>query len=398
MNKTEVLAKTDELFKLADEKRLARVDEKGKALKDNHRGGSYITYRDDAKRVIRTIINVVNPRLGRTAAKYNNPLFWDKETVEKYLEIRCEQSIKGEIAPKTIAGEMHAIDALRQFSNNKEINVFSGHKKIKIGGYEVHRERLSYIKEEVGSYSYKTSSWAKMRMNEAHTVMKHLSGPYSEWARNVLDTVIHTGARSTTAFMMEKRHIVTENNYTRLEYQKGNKKTNLPMTEFGMAVMNEKKEKAKNPGSLLHSLKGPDGKELSNKQKQKILDRYVSKAAEKAGIELPDNKKFTVHSFRKSFGQNIYDSTRGMNRDEINRKINEFLALQGANAKVIQDRMNREKRRINKYNIERGRSTREFTVEELRAMYTSLMLSHSRLDIVSHYVNRDIKQHEPDTR
>lgn len=56
--------------------------------------------------------------------------------------------------------------------------------------------------------------------------------------------------------------------------------------------------------------------------------------------------------------------------------------------------MEREKKRIN--NNRKG--SRDFTLEEYRALYTSLFLSHSRIDVVRHYINRTIKKHNPKQR
>ncbi|WP_410989184.1 tyrosine-type recombinase/integrase [Bacillus cereus] len=398
MKLQEVLAKVEKVFEIADEKRLARVNEKGVAFKENHQKSYYEDYKLAANRVIESIIKEVNPLLGRTQAKYNNPLFYNKEVIDKWLELRCEDVAKGELAIKSLKKEVHAMDALRQFSNNKEVDIFSGHKKIKIGGYEEHSNRIKYVNEELGSVSYKDSRYAKISVDEARKVMDHLRGPYSEWVKDVLDTILQTGARHSTVLKMEAGHIRPDKGYVRLESQKGGKKANVLQTPAQMSAMREKKEMFKKTGSLIHGMKDKKGDEISIQKKMQIVDRYVRKAAVRAGIEMPSGKGVTVHSFRKAWGQSIYDSTRSWNRDKVWKEINQYISLQGNNAKETKKRIDREWKRINRINIERGRSTREFKLEELRTLYSSLMLSHSRIDVSRHYINRDIKQHQKNAR
>jgi integrase len=397
VNKQDVLQKVDEVFQIANEKRLARVDEKGIAFKESHLKGGYRTYQAVAKRVVKNIIEVVNPLLGRTAAKYNNPLFFDKVVVDKYLEIRCEQAIEGKITSKTVKNEFHALDAFRQFSNNKEVNVFSGHKKIKIGGYEVHRERIKYVNQEVGSISYKESGWAKINTREAQAVIECIKGKDAEWVKGVLKTMLATGCRITTALKMEARHIQPEKGFVRLTNQKGGKNANLPLNKEQMNYMQERKNASKRDGSLLNQLKR-NGEELSAEDKAKIMNRYLKEAAKRAGIDLPEGKRVTVHSFRKAYAQKQYDSTRGWNKDEIKKAISYYISIQGNNAKVLNDRIHREWKRLNKRALEKGKSTRDFSTEEYRTLYTSLMLSHSRIDVTRHYINRDIPEHTPNAR
>jgi len=397
MNIKDVLNKVDKVFDIANEKRLARVDEKGKAFKDNHVKGGYKTYQDVSKRVIKIITEVVNPLLGRTSAKYNNPLFFNKEVMDKYLEVRCEQALEGKVTSKTIKQELHAIDAFRQFSNNKQVDVFSAHKKIKIGGYEEHKERIKYVNEEVGSVSYKESGWAKINVTEASTIIANLKGRDADWVKGVLDTMLNTGCRITTALKIEAKHIQQDKGYVRLEFQKGGKKANIPLSDEQIKAMAEKKALAKRDGTTIHALKR-DGEELSIEDKRKIVNRLVADAAERSGIDLPEGKRVTVHSFRKAFAQEHYDSTRDWNREQLKKAINHYISLQGSNAKVIQSRIDREWKRLNRYAIENNKSTRDFNLEEYRAIYTSLLLSHSRLDVCRHYINRDIPQHKPHSR
>lgn len=399
MKRQEILNKIGEVFTLAGEKKYSRVKANGEVTKIETRHGTYNTYSNRMKTITRNIIDRVNPILGRTKEKYNNPRFWDNETVDMYVNIRLEKVTSGKLTVKSLKNELQALDAFRQFCNKKDITTFTKNSKIKIGGHERLQERLKEIKEEAGSTTYKDSRNAKMNMLEAHTIIKHIKGPQSEQVKNILENILITGGRLSTVLLSEAQHVLTEKSAFHLKIQKGGAVRNVPISTNGTIAL-KKHHKGKNGGSQPYVFRKKDGGLMGLRSSMRTVERYVEKAverAQKAGDlpTLPPGKNFTVHSFRKAFAQNHYNSTEHMNREQIKKAIQHYLSLQNPkNQKQIEERMEREKKRIN--NNRKG--SRDFTLEEYRALYTSLFLSHSRIDVVRHYINRTIKKHNPKQR
>jgi hypothetical protein len=92
--------------------------------------------------------------------------------------------------------------------------------------------------------------------------------------------------------------------------------------------------------------------------------------------------RFNTHSNRKAFAQNLYDSTKNYTKHQIKGLMSDYIQEQGSNQDQIKERINRELERVNKYRIKNGLAKRSFTREELRILYVSLMLGHSRMSIV----------------
>ncbi|MGX9161962.1 tyrosine-type recombinase/integrase [Priestia megaterium] len=399
MKRQEILNKIGEVFTLAEEKKYSRIKANGEVTKMETRHGTYKTYSNRMKTITKNIIDNVNPILRRTKEKYNNPRFWDNQTVDMYVNIRLKKVNSGDLTVKSLKNELQALDAFRQFCNKKDISTFTKNSKIKIGGHERLQERLREIKEEGGSTSYKDSRNAKMNVPEARSIIKHIKGPQSEQVKNILENILITGGRLSTVLLSEAQHVLTENNSFHLKFQKGGAVRNVPISTDGAIVLKEH-HKSKKGGRQPYVFRKKDGGLMGLKSSMRTVERYVEKAverAQKAGDlpTLPSGKDFTVHSFRKAYAQNHYNSTENMNRDQIKKAIQHYLSLQNPkNRKQIEERMEREKKRINN----NRKDSRDFTIEEYRALYTSLCLSHSRIDVVRHYINRTIKEHNPNQR
>lgn len=394
MQRRVVLEKIGEVFELAAEKKYSRVNGNGEVTKMETRTGSYKTYASKMKTVTDYIIDKVNPTLGLTHEKYNNPRFWTKETIDTYVSLRLEEVNRGERTAKTLKNDLHALESFRQFCNKKDITTFTTNSKIKIGGHERLQERLKEIKEEVGPTSYKDSRNSKMKMNEAQSIIRNLQGPHAEQVKKVLENMLTTGARLSTVLVSEAQHLSTENQSFMLKHQKGGAVRTVPVSAQGAKLLKEHQE-GKSGGSQPYLLRKKDGGLMSLRSSMRTVERYVSKATERAQEKgelpkLPHGKSFTAHSFRKAFAQPLYDRAMEISDEQVRREKERYLSLQNPqNRKQIEQRLEREKRRLNRS---------EFTPEEERAVLVSLYLSHSRIDVLRYYINRAIGKHDPNQR
>ncbi|MED3955559.1 tyrosine-type recombinase/integrase [Priestia aryabhattai] len=399
MQRHVVLEKIQEVFSLAEQKKYSRVKANGEVTKMETRRGAYTSYADKMNTVAQYIIDKVNPTLGLTHEKYNNPRFWTKETVDTYISLRLEEVNRGERASKTLKNDLHALESFRQFSNKKDITSFTTNSKIKIGGHERLQERLKEIKEETGPSSYKDSRNSKMKIDEAQGIIKHIQGPHSEQVKNILNNMLLTGARLSTVLVSEVQHVSVENGAFHLKHQKGGAVRNVPISPEAIKTLKEH-AKGKTGGSQPYLLRKNDGGLMSLRNSMRTVERYVTKAAErarKAGDipDLPEGKNFTVHSFRKSYAQALYDKSQKLTDGQVRDEIKRYLSLQNPkNRKQLEERIEREKKRLNK-NRDKARN---FTPEEERALLVSLYLSHSRIDVLRYYINRLIKEHDPNQR
>ena len=80
-----------------------------------------------------------------------------------------------------------------------------------------------------------------------------------------------------------------------------------------------------------------------------------------------------------------------MTSSELKKMINEQLNRQGSNKEKVAARIKSELERINAYRKLKGYKQVGFTHEHLRRLYTSLLLGHSRCDILTRYITPDAR-------
>ncbi|MEH7119509.1 hypothetical protein V7128_19140 [Neobacillus vireti] len=128
---------------------------------------------------------------------------------------------------------------------------------------------------------------------------------------------------------------------------------------------------------------------MNKREASKYVQNIIRSVSTISGLR-ENNKRYTSHSTRRLFAQKLYDSTRYVSKKNLQKMIGEYINKQGSNKEGIINRIASEKNRLNYYRIKQGKEKVDFTWEQLRRLYVSLHLGHSRIDHIKRYINYDV--------
>lgn len=338
-------------------------------------------------------------------AKLSDPSFWKGYFIDKFFEYREKQFWNGEITADTFKKDIHAIEMFRQAANTTSA---FGDKKIRIGN---HDERRNYYKERGTYTSNREITASKVNLEQVSVVHNQLEKNYKEKQKIVLvgdsknqkraeirahnaEVAYHVNkfqsifATRVTATLNTVAKNITFDEKTNSIFAKQEKdKNDFTRTVVERNLSQEDFDYVKNlvgnktGGQSIFELKDNEGKTMNPLDARKEINKLTKEAAKECGMYRKD-ARFNTHSNRKAAAQAMYDQTKRYSKSKIQSMITDYLSHQGSNAEQIRARLKKELRRVNKYRLENGLPKRSFTREELRVLYVSLLLGHSRQSVV----------------
>lgn len=322
------------------------------------------------------------------------PRYMNGETWDKYFEHLTDRYERGTLSAGQIHRRVHALEAFRQFINNTDVcgkriktivdnkEVWIKEKKIRVGNKEA---RLDYLKF-MGIYRSKDEITAiKATQKEVDSVQFHMNTTTKNGKISLLVNQFQNecGGRIKSLFKLEVRDINFNKNTITFRNDKNNFTRTVPMTKEAEKILRDACF-GKKSGSPVFTLQYSNGDDMSHVDAVKTVQRYTNNAAKASGVNRED-RRYTTHSNRKRYAQKLYNHTRYMNRSQLKSAIGNYVRLQGSNQEIIVERMKKELDRINAYRKKNGLEKKPFSHEQLRRMFVSLHLGHSRIDVVSRY-------------
>lgn len=348
--------------------------------KEKYRNDVYDDYRDTCKTMINDLAEIHGENNKRLLPSHMNGKLWDD-----YFDRLVVRYEEGTIAASTIKKRVNALEAFRKFFNSTNV---AGDKTIRVGNKE---ERLDYLKDkgivvskdEVTAMKPKTSDVMSVHSNiNTNTEAGQLS--------HIMNQIqVETGSRIKALAKLQVEDIDFKKRTIRFKQDKNNFTRTVSLSKTAMDLLKPFCE-GKKGGAQVFSLKDREGNDMSVKKIVKTVQRYTNAAAKAAGVNRED-RRYTTHSNRKHYAQRMYDRTRTITTQQLQTAIRNYVKMQGSNKEGIVTRINRELDRINRYRLMNKLPKKGFTREQLRRMLVSLHLGHSRLDVLSRYVNFDKK-------
>ncbi|MFC4182433.1 site-specific integrase [Saccharococcus thermophilus] len=347
--------------------------------KDNWRDDTYKTYESEVKTMFRELAKMIGENDKRILPKYTNAETWDR-----YFEHLAKKYEQGEITADTVQKRVHALEAFRHMV--KYTNVLGKDTTIRVGDKE---ERLEYLKERGVCRSKDEVTSIKPTREVVEKVHSHIdrSTHNGNTAYLINKLQVETGGRIRAMLKLEVKDVNFEKNTITFRCDKNNFTRTIPLTEKARNILRPLCE-GKKPGQKIFTIKNQKGKDKKLKEAVKTVERLTREAAKKAGV-YEKNKRFTTHSNRKRYAQNLYEQTRSWSKSKLKREIRNYIQMQGSNEESIKQRIRNELYRINRYRKMKKKEIKGFSHEHLRRMYVALHLGHSRCDIVLRYIKPD---------
>lgn len=338
---------------------------------------------DDYQKSMVTMLNDIAEIEG-TDFKRLLPKFMNGSTWDKYFEVLANRYEEDKLSAGQIQRRVNALEAFRVMV--RETNVLGKDTTIRVGDKV---ERLDYLKFR-GVYRSKDEITAiKPSNDEIDAIHSNINTKTKNGQISLVinELQVEIGGRIKSVFKLEVRDIDFEKRTVTFRNDKNNFTRTVPMTVAAEKILKDVCH-GKKPGSPVFSMNDSKGNDMSLEKSVKTVQRYTNEAAKRAGVNR-DNRRFTTHSNRKKYAQNMYDKTRFMTTHQLRKEIGKYVRNQGSNQGIIVERMKKELERINAYRKMNSKDLQRFSHEHLRRMLVSLHLGHSRCDVVLSYIVPD---------
>jgi integrase len=350
--------------------------------KEVWRNSSYETYHKEMVTMLRDLAEIQGIDSKRILPKYMNGSTWDQ-----YFEHLTKRYEQGNLSAGTIQKRVHALEAFRKMVNNTQ--VCGKNTKVRVGDKE---ERLDYLKNRGVVRSKDEITAIKPSIEEMNAVHSHINTSTENGKTSLIinKLQVECGGRIKSIFKLEVRDINFKKGTITFRNDKNNFTRTVSMTEEARSFLTVACA-GKSPGSLIFTLKDKNANDMNLKNSVKTVQKYTNAASKKAGVN-HEKRRYTTHSNRKRYAQNLYNSTRYMTNKDLRKAIGSYVKNQGANREKLVTRMKAELERVNHYRKLKKLDKKGFSHEQLRRMYVSLHLGHSRCDVVVRsYINTDKK-------
>jgi integrase len=347
--------------------------------KDNWRDETYATYEKEMKTMVKDLANDLGVDSKRVLPKYMNGSTWDK-----YFEKLAQRHDEGTLSAGTIQKRVHALEAFRTMVNST--NVCGKDTKIRVGDKE---ERLDYLKDQGVVRTKDEITAIKPTKDETAAVHSNIntSTQSGKTSLEINKLQVECGGRIKSMFKLEVRDVDFKEKTITFRNDKNNYTRTVPMTVAAEKILTTACS-GKKDGTPVFTLKDTKGNDMDLKNSVKTVQKYTNDAAKKAGVNR-ENRRYTTHSNRKQYAQNLYNQTRYMSNKDLEKAIGNYVKSQGSNREKVAARIKTELDRINAYRKSKGMDKKGFSHEQLRRMLVSLHLGHSRCDVVLHYIKPD---------
>lgn len=319
-----------------------------------------------------------------------NPKHWKGHVVDKYFEQNIERWEKGEYSASSLQKDVFAIEKFRVCV--KETGALGKGVEVRVGlkgSVESGEGRLAQLSKH-GVVSEGTGR--KATPAECKTVQNGIAAsasPNAKTASDVNTLQQLTGGRVTAALGLKVGDIDFKNNTIAFEKDKNGFSRTVPLSPVAVAFL-KPLVTGKSAGSPVFTIQRSNGSDANKVQGAKAVQTLTKNAADKAGVG-NSQSRFTPHSNRRCYAQTEYNATKSLSYSQLKKNIYNQVGLQGSNKPIVMQRIENELYRINYYRREEGLKPKDFSTEQLRRLYVSLLLGHSRLDVVLHYINPDKK-------
>lgn len=359
---------------------------------------------DTADKYFGCVQNFINNHLpeiqasgDKKAREAFNPKFWKGAWVDGWFDKLADRYDGSDVSASYVLGSAHAFGKLQELVNDHGVWKGAGVEKVRVGlkgSIESEEGRLHTLycrgigmsQDEVTSIKAKQSDYDKL-MDHLDKVIKPTHRNYDS-VRNVLTAQRHTGGRITAEVNLKAGDI--QGGWKRYDKDKNTFSRNVPIQSEDAKKFYDGLTTGKSAGSPMFPILGKDGKQMEKRDAGKYVQDLVRKVSAVAGLR-EDDKRYTTHSTRRLYAQDLYGSTRYTSKEELKKKIAEYVNKQGSNREGIIERIKKEKIRLNYYRIKKRLPQKGFTWEQMRRLYVSLHLGHSRIDHVKRYIEYDVK-------
>ncbi|MDM5220811.1 tyrosine-type recombinase/integrase [Peribacillus sp. NJ11] len=340
---------------------------------------TYADYKDSVITMLNDIARLEGSDFKRLLPKFMNGTTWDK-----YFEVLSNRYEEDKLSAGQIQRRVNALEAFRVMV--RETNVLGKGTTIRVGNKV---ERLDYLKLR-GVYRSKDEITAiKPSNDEINAVHSNINTKTKKGKISLAinELQVEIGGRIKSIFKLEVRDIDFNKKTITFRNDKNNFTRTVPMTVAAEKILlnacHEKK-----PGSPVFTMVDSKGNDMSLEKSVKTVQRYTNVAAKRTGVNR-ENRRFTTHSNRKKYAQNMYDKTHFKSKQQLKKEIGKYVRNQGSNQQILVERMKKELERINVYRKMNGKDLKGFSHEHLRLMLVSLHLGHSRCDVVLSYITPD---------
>lgn len=356
-----------------------------------------------------------------------NPGHWKGWMVGNWIKELAERYHQDDISATYIENTVHAFSKLKEIA--KEGYLMNGKvKEVRIG------EKGS-AKDGTGHLGF-LHAVGVIDSKEHVTSMKPKEGDFEKIIKGFENKIEELENQKDIHGLSKKEEIILHNQKTIVNVMKSQNDTGGRIdAELGLLVRDVKKEEyssktytndknhfthtkeieedskefykeitdGKKDNTLIFTLKRPDGTDMSLTEAVLYTNNKVRDVARETGVnyittitktdengnkkEVEVEMRYTTHSNRRDFAGREYRKTSQWSKETIKEKIANYLNLQGSNKEKILDRIDKERTRINYHRISAGKPERDFTWEEYRRLYVALLLAHSRIDVVTRYVD-----------
>ena len=344
-------------------------------VKDKYRDDSYGDYKKTCRTMFNDLRDIYGENDKRLLPSHMNGKLWDD-----YFERLAVRYEEGTLTADTIEKRVHALEAFRTFFNNTNV---AGDKTVRIGNKQ---ERLDHLKERGVLSSQDEVTAMKPSVAAVNAVHSNINTNTEAGQMSLVanQLQVETGSRIKALMKLQVQDVDFEKCTLRFPKDKNNFTRTVPLTQTAASLLKPLCE-GKKDGAPIFALKDRNGHDMSLEKLVKTVQRYTNDAAKESGVNR-ENRRYTTHSNRKRYAQNLYGQTRMMTTQQLKTAIRNYVNMQGSNKEGIVERINRELDRINRYRLMNKQPKKGFTREQLRRMLVSLHLGHSRLDVLSRYV------------